>query len=1016
MKFPQFCVRRPVFTTVLSLIIIVVGIIGFMRIPLRGYPNVTRPVITITTDYTGASASIIESQITTPIENALAGASGLDDMRSYSKQGRSRVILQYHLGVNLNSAYSDVQNLLSTISRDLPENVDPPIIQKSNPNSLQTVVVGVTDSKMSEMGITDYVNRYILPQLQQVVGVSSVNIYNARDYAMLIQLEPKKMAANSVTVTDLTNILEQQNVDIPSGQIKTPDRYYSVLAQGQLQSAQAFRNLIIRQKNGYMLRFGDVAKVEVGPENTDSAMRVNGKTAVGLGVYAESTANPISVASRVEKTLKQLQRGLPAGMKIKVVFNNTSYLKASLVNVYHDMIFALLLVVVVVLLFLGSWRSAIIPVVTIPICLIGVCALMYMMGYSLNLFTLLALVLAVGLVVDDAIVMLENIYRHVEAGMSPVAAALKGSKEIAFAIVAMTLTLAAVYAPIGFATGMSGIIFRQFAFTLALAVFLSGFVALSLSPMMCGRFLRLPANKKSLSARYQKRLDIIFTKLIQAYKNFLRLILNWRSLVTLILLVVAAGGYFTFKSLPSELSPKEDMGVFLVSVTPPPNASFAYTNKYTKQLEKLVMKIPQVTSMLTIVDPSFGGFGWVDLKPWSERKVSAQQLIHKVDKEARNIPGVQIGAFNVSQIGGGGRYGSSVRVVVSTNQTFLQLHTVVKQFLKEIAKYPGILNPQQSLIMNDKQFIVHVNRNMAAALQVSMGSITKTLQTMVAGARVTSFDWQDRDYDVWLQIPQKSLSQLQIVNELYVRNAVGTMVPLSSLVSISSTVAPQELPHDNRLRADIINMQVANGYSMGQVVNYLQTNAHQLLPSGYVFGFKGVAKRLLQSRHTMMGAFTLAIVFIYLVMAAQFESFIDPFIILFTVPLAIVGALFTLKLTGHSMSIYTDIGFVTLIGLIAKHGILITEFANQKRAAGMALKDALIDAAALRLRPILMTTSAMVIGAVPLALAQGAGSLSRQHVGWVIVGGLLFGTFFSLIVVPVAYSFFGKFKKIVPEV
>lgn len=989
----------------------VVGIIGFLRIPIQGYPNINPPVVTVTTTEAGVSPSIIESQITSPIENDLVGMSGLEFMSSYSQQGKSRISLHYRLGVDINAAVNDIRDRLAKISKQLPNNADQPIIEKRDPDSLQTMVLALTNPKMSTMALTDYANRYLIPQIEQLLGVATVEMYNQRDYAMKILLNPIKMAANSVTVNDLTSILQQQNVNVPSGRIKSPERDYSVLTQEQLSSAVAFRHLIIRQENGYFLRFGDVARVRVGPENTDSAMRVNGKPAIGIGVYAEATANPIQVANEIQHTLTKLQRSLPQGMKIQVVWNETNFLQASLHTVYHDLLFAIVLVSLIVFLFLGSFRSAIIPIVTIQICLIGVCGLIYFLNYSINIFTLLAFVLAIGLVVDDAIVMLENIYRHVESGLSSFKAAIKGSTEIAFAILAMTLTLAAVYSPIGFATGMTGIIFREFAFTLALAVILSGFVALTLSPMMCARLLKLPKpHNKSVSDTI--RLDYFFARLTNGYRQLLFRILNFRWLIVLILIVIAVSGYWCFRSIPTELSPKEDMGAFITTINPPPNASFAYINRYAQQVEKLLRSLPSVKKVLMIADPDRGGFAYVILKPWSQRKDSAQQLIHTVIKKSRNIPGVSIDAFNVSQIGGGGRYGDSVRMVISSDQTYQQLHNTVQHFLMAIHSYPGIANSKQDLQMDNQQYVIYIRRSLAAALGVNVADVTNTLRTMLGGVRVTSFNWESRDYDVVLQVPEKELQSLQIINQMYVRSQDNKMIPLSSLARISTMVGPQELPHENRLRSDTITMQVTPGYTLGQVVNYLQHAAKHVLAEDYQYRFKGEAKRMLESTQTMIGTFSLALLFIYLVLSAQFESFIDPLIILFSVPLSIVGALFTLKLTGNSLSIYTNIGFVTLVGLIAKHGILITEFANQQRQQGKALQDSLVDAAALRLRPILMTTAAMVIGAIPLACAHGAGALGRHHIGWVIVGGLLVGTFFSLIVVPITYSYLGRFRKI----
>ena len=1010
MKLSQICIERPVFATVLSLLVVLLGIIGFLRISVRGYPNVESPVVLINTNYEGASPSIIESQITTPIENNLVGISGLDTLRSYSMQGLSRVILKFNHGVDINAAVNDVRDRLARISRLLPENADQPIIEKHNPDDLETMVLALTDPKLSTLALTDYAQRYLVPQIEQVEGVSTVGIYNKRDYAMRIEPVVTKMVANKVTINDLINTLQQQNVNIPSGQIKGLERAYSVLLKGQLSSAPAFRQLIIREKGGYLLRFSDVANISVAPEDSDSAMRVNGKPAIGLGIYSEANANPIQVAQRIQRKINRLNDSLPQTMQLRVIWNGTTYLKASLDAVYHDLLFAIVLVVLIIALFLGSLRSALIPAITIPICLIGVFALIYALGYSINAFTLLALVLAIGLVVDDAIVMLENIYRHIERGSSPLNAAITGSREIAFAIIAMTLTLAAVYAPIGFTQGMTGIIFREFAFTLALAVLLSGFVALTLSPMMCSKLLRLPNKQRSFTQRYQGWLDKVFHWLTSGYKSLLSQLLNHRIIITLLLVIVLALGIWIFTTMSMSLTPKEDMGAFLTFSRAPANTSFQYTNRKSKAIEQMLASLPGVDNVLTVVSPSYV-FTWVILKPWLERNMSAQQLIKQATKKAKNIAGIHLNAFNVSQIGGGGRYGDAIRLVIMTDQSYEQLDKVVRAMMKKMRQFPGVANVSQDLQINYQQYVIKINQTLAATLKVNVAEINQALKTMLGGAKVTTFNWQDRDYNVILQLPQAQLQNLKAIDQLYVRNQNNQMIPLSSLATIETMIGPSMLPHEDRLRSDVVTMQLTPGYAMGSVVGYLQNTLQSMLPEGYQFRFKGEAKRLLESRHSTLGSFLLALLFIYLVLSAQFESFIDPFIILLTVPLSIVGALFTLKITNNSLSIYTNIGFVTLIGLVSKHGILITEFANQLRTQGQPLRQAIIEASALRLRPILMTTAAMVIGAIPLALASGPGAISRHHIGWVIVGGLLFGTFFSLVIVPIAYSILGRLRR-----
>lgn len=994
MSFTTFCIRRPVFTTVLSLILIVLGVVGFLRVPLRGYPRIDVPVIMVQTTDAGVSASVIESQITTPIENDVIGSPGLKEMKSYSKTGRSRVILHYKMGANIDAAVNDIRNRLARINRTLPLGAESPVIQKRDPDKLQLAVLSVTDPHLNPMEITDTINRTILPAIEQVQGVANVNLFNDRAYVLKVLLNPSRMAADNVTVNDMTDILKQQNINVPSGQIKTRDRDYSVLSEGQLHAPTEFKNLIIRSDSGYLLRFGDVAKIHVGSDNIESAMRVNGKSAVGLSVYGASDANPLKVIADIKNKVTQLNHTLPPSMHLHIVWNGTTYLKAALHEVYMDLAYAIILVVIVIAIFLGSLRSALIPVVTIPICLVSACALIYVLGYSLNIFTLLALVLAIGLVVDDAIVMLENIHRHLETGLTPYEAAVVGSREIVFAIIAMTLTLAAVYAPIGLTQGTTGIIFREFAFTLALTVIISGFVALTLSPMMCAKLL-VTAKKT--------RMDRFFDRLTAGYQSLLRQILKYRLWVGVFLLMLIGIGMWMAHILPSMLEPKEDTGAFLVSVKPPSNASFGYIDRYSKQIEAKLSKLPGVDKVMMMTSTTSGGFAFVSLKPWNKRKLTSENIMKRFMQSASSIAGVTVSAFNISQIGGGGKSGDAVRVVVRTNDSFDKLYKTINHFRETLLSQPGFKTVTSDLILNDQQYVLHVNRNLAASLKVNVADVSDALRTMLGGAKVTAFEWGDRTYDVILQVPEKALHQVNIIDQLNVRSETGKMIPLSSLASITTQVGPHELPHEGRQRAATLTIQLNKDIDMGNALKTIRHLAKLTLPQADSIRFKGVARQLIESHSAMLWAFSLAMIFIYLVLSAQFESFRDPFIILLTVPLSIVGALVTLVLAGQSLSIYTNIGFVTLIGLIAKHGILITEFANQRLKAGVSKIDAVVEAATQRLRPILMTTAAMVVGAIPLAFAAGAGAISRQEIGWVIAGGLLLGTVFSLFVVPVAY-------------
>ncbi len=1002
MNIPSLCIRRPVFTIVMSLLLIIFGVIAYHRLPVSYLPNIDNPVVNVTTIYPGASPELVEQQITTPIENALAGINDVANMQSSSSLGKSQITINFNLGTDLNAQLDDIRNELSAIRKHLPQDVDAPVAKKVDTNGNPAIILAVSDASKSALALTDYMNRYLFNQLQEIDGVGEVLFFGERNYAIRIWLDANKMAARNVTVTDVQKALAQQNLSVPSGQIKSSDRYYTVITNAQFNQADQFNNLIISVNNGYVTHLSDIAKVEVGAENSDSAMRVDGKPAVGLGIIAQATANPVTVAANVLKTLKKLQNGLPAGMHIKVVYNKADYIKQSINDVYQTLIEAIIFVMLVVFLFLGNIRSAFIPIVTVPICLLAVFWPMQLLGYSINTLTLLALVLAIGLVVDDAIVMLENIHRHIQNGVPPMQAAFAGSREIVFAIIAMTITLAAVFAPLGFTGGMTGKLFLQFGITLSAAVIISGFVALTLSPMMCGRILHAEH-----SGRFSEWLDKRFAILTAAYKKLLGRVFNKRIYVILLLIIFSIGGYVLYRSLPSELAPVEDQGAIMGMINSPDDASFAYTDNYAKQIEALYAAIPEKQAYLMAVahpDPA-SAFSILILKPWQQRKRSQQQISDQLGKEMRAIPGIDAFPVSPSPLSKRHSSNSGVNVVLMTSDSFQSLNQVIDNTVASLKNYPGLVNVKNHLQLNSEQFRVTINRDLAANMHVNVADIANTIATMLGGSNPSNFDYDGQAYKIILQMPRENRGSIDALKQLYVASSDGKMIPLSSLITISNEVGPAVLPHFNRLRSAGLSADVAPGYSIGQVITHLQQQLKQL-PDSVHYQFTGAAADYMQTSGRTTLAFALALVFIYLVMAAQFESFIDPFIILFAVPLSIIGALLSLKLSGGSINIYSNIGMVTLIGLIAKHGILITEFANQLRRQGYELRDAVIEAAALRLRPILMTTAAMVLGALPLALASGAGAASRQQIGWVIVGGMLIGTLFSLVVVPVAYSYF----------
>lgn len=1009
MNLPGFCIRRPAFTIVISLVMTIIGIIGYMNLPVRWIPNVTPPQVSITTTYPGANARLVERDVTKVIEDMLSGVNGVESITSRSRQNESQIDINFKLGRNMDAAVEDVRSSLERVRGSLPKDVQNPVVLKTDPNNQALLYISFYDKNKSERELSDYIDQFVTPLFETIDGVGSVDVYGKRISAMRVNLDPAKMAAANITVDEVSQLLQEQNASIPSGQIKGFDRYYSVVADTALKNEEQFNELILRDNANQVVRLKDIGEARLAPEDTDSAFRISGKPGIALGILVQSTANPLDVERQVQKTFTELKRTLPAGMQASIIYNQADYIRSSIHSVYESFIEAVLFVWLVILIFLCSFRATLIPIVTIPVCLISTFAILYFLGFSINTITLMAFVLAIGLVVDDAIVMLENISRHMEEGLKPFAAALQGSKEIIFPIIAMTITLAAVYAPIAFTPGLLGVLFREFTFTLAGAVIISGIVALTLSPMMCARILR-PANQSNRFVDLQTR---IIHQLQQHYQQVLTFLLQRRKWVVGFLFLVAAIGVGTYHFLSSELAPSEDMNSIYVSVSAPRSASFKYTDTYVKQLEALFAKIPDIDSYLSIsggYSPSHA-FEIVMLKPRSERQLSTEALIGQLTAQANPISGVKINVFPpqppLAEVAGDDD-GNNIGFVIMTSSDYLKLQATSKKILDIIKQSPHFINTENALRWDAEQFQVSVDRDKAADLKVPIPSITNTLSTLIAGKNIGKMD----DKNILLQMNATALADPNIISELYVRNSDNKMVPLSSLLTINEMTTPEMFSHYSRLRADTIYLTLAPGVKMPAAIKELRSIARDNLPDDMKYTFTGEAKSFLESSGKTLFTFALALVFIYLVLVAQFESFIDPLIILFTVPFAIVGALLTLKLFGGSLNIYSNIGLITLIGLIAKHGILITDFANRLRTSGKTIAEAVTEAAMLRLRPILMTTAAMVLGALPLAFAYGAGAESRQQVGLVVVGGLLFGTFFSLIVVPITYTYLAPFKKL----
>jgi len=1010
MFLPELCIKRPVLATVMSLAILLIGVITFLRLPVREYPNIDAPIVSVRTVYPGASAEIMESQVTQPLEDSLAGIEGIRTIKSVSREEVSQITVEFLLERDVDAAANDVRDRAARVRGQLPDEAEDPVIAKIEADAQAIMWLAFSSDRHSALEITDYADRVVVDRLQALPGVASVIIGGQRRYAMRLWLDRDRMAAYGLTPQDVENALKTQNIELPSGRIESRQREFTVLTESDLRTPEQFNDLILKESKGYPIRLRDIGHAEIGATDERNAMRVNGNPSVGLGVVKQSTANTLSVAQSVRALLPSLTASLPEGMKIIVGYDGSIFIEKSIEAVYRTMIEALALVVAVIFLFLRNWRATLIPFVTIPVSLIGAFIFLYALGFTLNTLTLLGLVLAIGLVVDDAIVVLENIHRHIEEGTPPFRAALQGSKEIAFAVVAMTVTLAAVFTPLAFMTGNTGRLFTEFAFTVAAAVLVSGFTALTLTPMMCSKLLH-HEQKHNWLFNFSER---FFAGMNRGYRRALVWALNWRWLIIAVFFVTGAGAAWLFLHLKSELSPLEDRGTIIGVVVAPEGATLDYTDGYARQLEQLYQAIPEVSSYLVFVAPGLqrpnpvnSALSFVRLKPWEERERKQQEIAKELaPKMAGGLPGVLAFPINPPSLGQSFR-NPAVQFVIQGN-SYAELQTMVDQVIAKARQYPGLANVDTDLRLNKPQLSVVLKRDKIAAIGADVQDIGRTLETLLGGRQVTRFKQEGQQYDVMVQLKAQDRQQPNDLTSIFVRGRDGQLAQLSNLIEVRETVAPKELNHFNRQRAAVISANVAPGYALGDALAFMDQTVAEVLGEDAQTALDGQSREFRESGQTLYVTFVLALLFIYLVLAAQFESFVSPFIIMLTVPLAVTGALLALFLTGGTLNVYSQIGLVMLVGLITKNGILIVEFANQLRETGLDRREAVLEATTLRLRPILMTTLATILGAIPLALAVGAGAESRQQIGWVIVGGLLLGTALTLSVVPVAYTLLAR--------
>lgn len=1000
MRLPEISIRRPVLATVMNLLVILVGLVAYERLSVREYPDIDVPVVSVEVVYAGASADIMETQVASILEDALSGIEGIDYVRSVNRAEKSQITIRFRLSRDPDGAAADVRDRVGRVRGDLPNDIEEPIVARVEADADAVMWLTFSSDRHTPLEVTDVADRLVKDRLETVTGVASIILAGERRFAMRVWLDAQRLAAHGLTVQDVEAALRSQNLQVPAGRLESSHREFTVLAQTDLNTPEQFGAVILRDTGGYLVRLRDVARVEIGARDERTIARFKGQPSVALGVVKQSTANPLQLSRDIRAEIELLQPTLPEGMKVDVAYDSAVFIDRSIEEVYKAIGEAVALVMLVIFLFLRSVRATLIPLVTIPVSLIGAFAVMLALGYSINTLTLLAMVLAIGLVVDDAIVVLENIHRHMENGLKPIKAALVGGKEIAFAVVAMTLTLAAVFAPLGFSTGRTGKLFSEFALTLAGAVLVSGFVALTLSPMMSSRLL-----KEHQGGRLYRAGEWLLNGLTSGYRWLLRGVLHLRWLVPLLLAGVGYAGWQLYQQLPSELSPGEDRGFFIAMGIGPDGATPEFTARYLTDIEAMVAPIPEVQAYFGIVGypNTTTALIFGDLTPWEERERSAQAIVGELaPKLFGGITGLMSFAASPPSLGQDPT-SKDVEIVIQSPGGYADLAEVVNAVTGQAWGYPGLEAVDTDFKPNKPELKVELDREKTAAVGLDPATVGHTLQTLLGGREVTRFKRGTEQYDVVVQLDSAKRRDPRDLSDLQLRGRNDTLVQLDNLITLRESVAPRELNHFDKLRSATITANLAAGHSLDEGLAFMEQAVREAAPPGTRIDYLGGSREYKETGAQIYLTFVLALAFIFLVLAAQFESFRDPLIIMLSVPTALAGALLTLHLTGNSLNIYSQIGMVTLVGLITKHGILIVEFANQQRDRGVQRFEAVLESAALRLRPILMTTAAMVLGAIPLALASGAGAEGRRAIGWVVVGGMGFGTLMTLFVVPAMY-------------
>ena len=1014
MIISDYSVRRPVFATVISALLVLLGLAAMSNLPVRQYPDIESPVVSIETSYRGASAEVIETKVTQLIEDTIAGIEGIEMLTSTSRDERSDIRVEFNISRDIDAAANDIRDRVSRVVDQLPREADPPEIAKVDATRSSIMFLNLTSDRHSGLELTDYADRYLIDRISTVPGVARVRLSGARRYAMRVWLSREALAARGLTVADVETALRAENVELPAGRLESREREFTLRTATGFTQEEDFKKLLVgRGPDGQRVTLAEVAEVRLGSENERSIARSNGIDAVSLGIEQLSRANNVAVSRGIREEIAKIGPELPEGMELAVNYDRAEFIEASMNEVYKALFVAIALVLVVIYLFLGSFRVTLIPALVVPVSVVSTFMVMSAMGYTINILTLLGLVLAIGLVVDDAIVVLENIYRRIEDGQRPLLAALEGSHEIGFAVVATTLVLVAVFVPLSFIEGDVGRLFREFGITLAAAVLFSSLVALTLTPMLCSKMLR----RRSLGSGITRMVDRAFRRFAAVYRRALDRIVNvpWMAVVSVLMLSVLAA--WMMDRLPAEYAPSEDRGAFFAMLRAPEGASLEYMDRYLREMESILLEevgdSDDVRRFLTRLPGSFGG-GEVNsaraivlLENWAERQESDKQIAARVRTALSGLPGVRSFVFTPGSLGL--RADSRPVEMVIGGPDYVQLQRWRDDFLAALEDVPELIGPDSNYQERKPQMDISIDRDRAATLGVSLSAIGRTLETMLGSRRVTTFIDRGREYNVVLMGLESDRASPDDLTNLYVRSSLtGQLVPLANLVRITETAGPARLNRHDRMRAITIEAGLADGVTLGEGIEAMMKAAEETLPVSARVSWGGQSKEYLESGSSLYLTFGLALLIVFLVLAAQFESFINPMIILVTVPLAMTGALIGLHLYGSSVNVFTQIGSILLIGLSAKNGVLIVEFANQLRDRGQDIREAVLDAAAVRFRPILMTSAATTFGALPLLLGTGAGWESRQPIGIVIVFGVAISALLTLFIVPALYVLFAR--------